>query len=88
MPTVFDCDFDFNHSKFYSFPIIMKIIIYILYIDENVCTILIQTIPICGLCYVMMPFHSYRITFFYQVMGKTLGISQVKNIIPGPGSMT
>ena len=40
-PTIFDRDFDFHRSIFYRAPKIVKIIIYIFYICENVSTILI-----------------------------------------------
>ena len=40
-PTIFDRDFDFHRSIFYRAPKIVKIIIHILYICENVSKILI-----------------------------------------------
>ena len=40
-PTIFDRDFDFHRSIFDRAPKIVKIIIYIFYICENVSTILI-----------------------------------------------
>ena len=62
----------------------MKLIIHILYIDEHVSTILIHTIPICGPCYVMMPFPSYRITF----LSKFCVIFAVLLIYTTNGSLT
>ena len=45
----------------------MKIITYILYIHENVSTILFWENPIGELGYVIISFQSYRISFYIKI---------------------
>jgi hypothetical protein len=67
-PTVFNCDFDFPCSTFYRSPKIVKIIIYILYIYENISPILMLAIQICGFGNVINLFQSCRIPFYIKVL--------------------
>ena len=45
----------------------MKVIIYILYIHENVSTILFWENPISELGYMIILFQSYRISFYIEI---------------------
>ena len=63
---VFNCNCNFDYNTFYKPPKITIIIIYILYVHENVSTILFQEIQIHEFGYVIILFESYRISFFHQ----------------------
>ena len=57
-PTIFNHNFDFSCSIFYSCPKIMNMIICVLYIHQNVFPILLQEILICRIGYMVISFQS------------------------------
>jgi hypothetical protein len=57
-PTIFDRNFDFSRSIFYRCLKIMKIIVYVLYIHNNVFLILLTAILICSIGYIVISFQS------------------------------